>query len=81
MPQREFALKHLPDDPLFKLVSKFYEIVPGVLTQTGKVGAAGLAPWAASVGALQTGLPAAPVTSSCRASEQQQQQQQQRAVT
>ena len=35
--QREFALKHLPDDPMFKLVSKFYEIVPGVLTQTGKV--------------------------------------------
>ena len=36
MLQREFALKHLPDDPMFKLVSKFYEIVPGVLTQTGK---------------------------------------------
>ena len=35
--QREFAQKHLPDDPMFKLVSKFYEVVPGVLTQTGKV--------------------------------------------
>lgn len=35
--QREFAQKHLPDFPLFKLVSKLYEIVPDVLTQTGKV--------------------------------------------
>lgn len=35
--QREFALKHLPDDPMFKLVSKFFEVVPGVLLQTGKV--------------------------------------------
>jgi citrate synthase len=35
--QREFALKHLPDYPKFKLVSKLYEVVPGVLTQTGKV--------------------------------------------
>ena len=34
--QREFALKHLPDDPMFKLVSKFFEVVPGVLLQTGK---------------------------------------------
>ena len=35
--QREFALKHLPDDPMFQLVSKFYEVVPGVLLETGKV--------------------------------------------
>ncbi|KAK9812133.1 hypothetical protein WJX73_009895 [Symbiochloris irregularis] len=35
--QREFALKKLPDDPMFKLVSKFFEVVPGVLLQTGKV--------------------------------------------
>lgn len=34
--QREFALKHLPNDPLFHLVAKLYEIVPGVLTQHGK---------------------------------------------
>lgn len=34
--QREFALKHLPNDPLFKLVSKLYNIVPGVLTEHGK---------------------------------------------
>ncbi len=34
--QREFALKHLPDDPLFKLVSLFFEVVPGVLAETGK---------------------------------------------
>jgi len=35
--QREFALKHLPDDPLFKLVSDLYGVVPEVLLQTGKV--------------------------------------------
>eukprot|EP00882_Tetradesmus_deserticola_P009616 GHRQ01010151.1.p1 GENE.GHRQ01010151.1~~GHRQ01010151.1.p1 ORF type:complete len:591 (+),score=227.22 GHRQ01010151.1:196-1968(+) len=35
--QREFALKHLPDDPLFKLVSQLYEVVPPVLLATGKV--------------------------------------------
>lgn len=34
--QREFALKHLPKDPLFKLVSQLYNIVPGVLTEHGK---------------------------------------------
>ncbi|KAG0459302.1 hypothetical protein HPP92_022430 [Vanilla planifolia] len=33
----EFALKHLPDDPLFKLVSKLYEVVPPILTELGKV--------------------------------------------
>ncbi|KAI9485584.1 MAG: citrate synthase [Benjaminiella poitrasii] len=36
MAQREFALKHLPDDPLFGLVSKLYHIIPGVLTEHGK---------------------------------------------
>ncbi|CAM9388384.1 unnamed protein product [Phaeothamnion confervicola] len=35
--QREFALKHLPDDELFKIVSTIYEVVPGVLTKLGKV--------------------------------------------
>ncbi|KAA0204078.1 hypothetical protein HAZT_HAZT006290 [Hyalella azteca] len=35
--QREFALKHLPDDKLFKLVSKVYTVVPGILTELGKV--------------------------------------------
>lgn len=34
--QREFALKHLKDDPMFKLVSLLYEVVPGVLQETGK---------------------------------------------
>lgn len=34
--QREFALKHLPDDDLFKLVSLMYDVVPGVLTTHGK---------------------------------------------
>ena len=35
--QREFAQKHLPDDPMFRLVSLFYEVVPGVLLKQGKV--------------------------------------------
>ncbi|CAA7407244.1 unnamed protein product [Spirodela intermedia] len=35
--QRDFALKYLPDDPLFQLVSKLYEVVPPILTQLGKV--------------------------------------------
>jgi len=34
--QREFALKHLPKDPLFKLVSQLYEVVPDVLLKAGK---------------------------------------------
>jgi citrate synthase len=34
--QREFALKHLPHDPLFKIVSTVYEVVPAVLTEQGK---------------------------------------------
>ena len=35
--QREFALKHLPNDDLFQLVSKIYKVVPPILTETGKV--------------------------------------------
>ena len=31
------ACRHLPDNKLFKLVSDLYEVVPGVLEQTGKV--------------------------------------------
>ena len=34
--QREFALKYMPDDPLFKIVSTIYEVMPGVLTEHGK---------------------------------------------
>mmetsp|Transcript_34365 Transcript_34365/g.83161 ORF Transcript_34365/g.83161 Transcript_34365/m.83161 type:complete len:456 (+) Transcript_34365:111-1478(+) len=37
MCQREFALKSMPNDEMFKLVSMLYEVVPGVLTETGKV--------------------------------------------
>ncbi|KAK1413368.1 hypothetical protein QVD17_35140 [Tagetes erecta] len=37
MCQREFALKHLPNDPLFQLVSKLYDVVPPILTELGKV--------------------------------------------
>jgi len=35
--QREFALKHLPDDKMFKLVSQLYMLVPPILMETGKV--------------------------------------------
>jgi len=35
--QREFALKHLPNDPLFHLVSTIYKVVPPILTELGKV--------------------------------------------
>ena len=34
--QREFALKHLPNDPMFQLVSKLYHVVPPVLLEHGK---------------------------------------------
>jgi len=34
--QREFALKHLPEDPLFKLVSQLYKVVPDILLEQGK---------------------------------------------
>lgn len=36
MVQREFALKHLPNDPMFKLVAQLYDIVPDVLREHGK---------------------------------------------
>lgn len=31
--QREFALQHLPRDPLFRLVGQVYDIVPNILLQ------------------------------------------------
>jgi len=34
--QREFCLKYMPDDPLFGLVSKLYEVVPDILREHGK---------------------------------------------
>ncbi|KAF9939679.1 hypothetical protein KVV02_003013 [Mortierella alpina] len=34
--QREFALKHIPNDPLFKLVSQIYTVAPGILLEHGK---------------------------------------------
>jgi len=34
--QREFALKHIPDDKLFKLVAQVYKIAPNVLLKAGK---------------------------------------------
>ncbi len=36
MAQREFCLKHLPDFPLFKLISTIFEVAPGVLQEHGK---------------------------------------------
>jgi citrate synthase len=35
--QREFALKHLPNDKMFHLVSQLYTIVPPILQASGKV--------------------------------------------
>merc|ERR1712238_477524 len=35
--QREFSLKHMPDDELFKVVDTIYSVMPGILTETGKV--------------------------------------------
>jgi citrate synthase len=34
--QREFALKHLPNDDIFKVVSAVYEVAPDILTKHGK---------------------------------------------
>jgi len=34
--QREFALKHLPDDKMFQLVSTLYKVTPDVLLEQGK---------------------------------------------
>ncbi len=36
MAQREFALKHLPDDEIFKVVSAIYEVAPDILKEHGK---------------------------------------------
>ncbi|XP_052021296.1 citrate synthase, mitochondrial-like [Apodemus sylvaticus] len=34
--QREFAMKYLPQDPMFKLVGQLYKIVPKILLEQGK---------------------------------------------
>lgn len=34
--QREFALKHLPNDSMFKLVSTLYKLTPDILLEQGK---------------------------------------------
>jgi citrate synthase len=36
MAQREFCLKHLPDDPLFKYVDLLFKVVPPILVEQGK---------------------------------------------
>ncbi|CAD5113263.1 DgyrCDS2441 [Dimorphilus gyrociliatus] len=35
--QREFALKHLPNDATFKIVGQLYKMVPDILQELGKV--------------------------------------------
>jgi len=35
--QREFALKHMPDDELFKVVETMYQVIPDILKEHGKV--------------------------------------------
>ena len=34
--QRNFCLKHLPDDPIFKYVDSLYQVVPDILREHGK---------------------------------------------
>ncbi len=34
--QREFCLKHIPDDPIFKYVDLLYKVVPPILKEHGK---------------------------------------------
>jgi len=34
--QRDFCLKHLPDDPIFKYVDSLYKVVPDILREHGK---------------------------------------------
>ena len=34
--QREFCLKHLPDDPIFKFVDGLFKVVPPILQEQGK---------------------------------------------
>lgn len=36
MLQREFSLKHLPEDPLFEYVNMLYKVVPPILLEQGK---------------------------------------------
>ncbi len=36
MLQREFSLKHLPEDPIFKYVDLLYKVVPPILLEQGK---------------------------------------------
>jgi len=36
MAQREFALKHLPDDKIFQVVSAIYDVTPDILKEHGK---------------------------------------------
>jgi citrate synthase len=35
--QRDFALKYMPEDDLFKIVQMIYEVAPPILSATGKI--------------------------------------------
>ena len=35
--QREFAMEHMPNDPLVQIVGMLYEVAPAILNETGKV--------------------------------------------
>lgn len=35
--QREFGLKHMPDDELFQIVETIYSVMPGILKEHGKL--------------------------------------------
>jgi citrate synthase len=35
--QQDFAKKHLPNDPMFKLVAQLYRVIPPILQDTGKI--------------------------------------------
>lgn len=35
--QRQFALKHLPNDEMFQLVEALYKVAPDILMEHGKV--------------------------------------------
>jgi len=36
MIQREFALKHMPEDPIMQYVDKLFKVVPPILKEQGK---------------------------------------------
>jgi len=35
--QRQFCLKHMPEDPMFRIVSNLFEVIPPILSTIGKI--------------------------------------------